>query len=426
MHHSGKHMTNVQGHSNMAGMELLSPAGGMEQLKAAVRFGADAVYGGLTRFGLRASAENFDWQSLEKALALVHKAGKRFYLTLNILPYDDELGQLEQDARRAAEMGVDAAIVSDLGAFAMLHKRIPELTLHVSTQANVMNAEAAGVFAALGAKRIVLSRELSLERIQELRALIPDSVELEAFAHGAMCMAHSGRCMFSDFLAGRGGNRGACAQPCRWEYTVLEAKRPDEPIPVMEDERGTYLFSAYDLNMLSHLPEMQKAGICSIKIEGRMKTAYYVAGVTHAYRKALDLLNKSEDKYRAALPGLQEDLLKISHRRSNTGFYFGAPQPASGAEGFYQNMEFSGRIVDRTDGAVLVEVKNRFHVGDPMEILSPGGISAFTVTRIVREDNKEEVDFVSVAGQRVWLDVDAPAEAGDYLRGPNRNHRMEG
>ena len=179
----------------MAGMELLSPAGGMEQLKAAVRFGADAVYGGLTRFGLRASAENFDWQSLEKALALVHKAGKRFYLTLNILPYDDELGQLEQDARRAAEMGVDAAIVSDLGAFAMLHKRIPELTLHVSTQANVMNAEAAGVFAALGAKRIVLSRELSLERIQELRALIPDSVELEAFAHGAMCMAHSGRCM---------------------------------------------------------------------------------------------------------------------------------------------------------------------------------------------------------------------------------------
>lgn len=306
-------------------MELLSPAGGMEQLRAAARFGADAVYGGLKKFGLRAAAGNFDWDELQTALDLLHGQGKKFYLTLNILPYDDELDELGQSARRAAQMGVDAAIVSDLGAFAYLRREVPELVLHVSTQANVMNAEAANLFDQLGAERIVLSRELSLARIACLRERLDSRVELEAFVHGAMCMAHSGRCMMSDYLAGRGGNRGACAQPCRWQYTVTELKRPDEPMPVLEDERGTYIFSAYDLNMLSHLPEMRDAGIASLKIEGRMKTAYYVASVTQAYRRALDLLAQGEAAYRAALPELQDELLKVSHRSSNTGFYFGTP-----------------------------------------------------------------------------------------------------
>ena len=406
-------------------MELLAPAGGPEQLRAAVRFGADAVYGGLNRFGLRAAAGNFTFPQLRAALTLVHVAGKRFYLTLNILPYDDELEDLVRDAGHAVQMGVDAAIVSDLGAFALLREKVPELTLHVSTQANVMNAAAARVFAHMGARRIVVSRELSLDRIAEMRRLLPESVQIEAFVHGAMCMAHSGRCMLSDHLAGRGGNRGACAQPCRWQYTVTEAKRPDEPMPVLEEERGTFIFSAWDLNMLSYLPQMRQAGIASLKIEGRMKTDYYVAGVTGVYRRALDLLEEDEALYHRALPELQMELRKVSHRQSNTGFYFGAPQPASGADGFSQSMEYSARVLGMRDGYLLAEVKNRFHTGDTLEWFSPSGTLAFRVEEIMRADTGDRVDHVSVAGQQVLLRVPFAAETGDYLRGPNRNHRMD-
>ena len=230
-------------------MELLSPAGGMEQLKSALHFGADAVYGGVKRFGLRANAGNFTWEELKEALDLVHGCGKKFYLTLNILPYDDEMDGMVETAQKACEMGVDAAIVSDVGAFLTLREKVPQLPLHVSTQANVMNAASANFFAQAGAERIVLSRELSLERIKALKAQLPENVEIETFVHGAMCMSHSGRCMMSDFMMGRGGNHGACAQPCRWQYTVTEIKRPDEPMEVMEDAEGTYIFSAYDLNI---------------------------------------------------------------------------------------------------------------------------------------------------------------------------------
>lgn len=404
-------------------MELLSPAGGMEQLRAAARFGADAVYGGLKRFGLRAAAGNFDWDELQTALDYLHAQGKKFYLTLNILPYDDEMDALCQAAERAAQLGVDAAIVSDLGAFACLRRNVPQLALHVSTQANVMNTAAAQLFAAMGAERIVLSRELSLERIAAIRKQLPENVALEAFVHGAMCMAHSGRCMMSDHLAGRGGNRGACAQPCRWQYTVTELKRPDEPMQVLEDERGTYIFSAYDLNMLSYLPQMRAAGVESLKIEGRMKTAYYVASVTQAYRRAIDLLNESEQAYHAALPELQNELLKVSHRSSNTGFYFGAPQPASGADGFSQAREFVGRVLGMQDGCMLAEVKNRFHVGDELDVLTPDGAKTFTVQQILSLPERNNLEFVSVAGQHVLIPIDFAVEAGDYLRGPNRNHR---
>lgn len=406
-------------------MELLSPAGGMEQLRAAVRFGADAVYGGLRKFGLRASAGNFDWDELKEALDIVHGAGKKFYLTLNILPYDDELDELVDSARRAWEMGVDAAIVSDIGAISLLREKVPGLEIHVSTQANVMNTASVRLFAALGCRRVVLSRELSLERIAKLYAQLPKNMEIETFVHGAMCMAHSGRCMFSDHLANRSGNRGACAQPCRWQYTVVEAKREGEEIPVLEDERGTYIFSAYDLNMLSHLPEMRDAGIVSLKIEGRMKTAYYVASVTQVYRRALDLLHESEDAYRAALPEMQNELRKVSHRDSNTGFYFGKPQPASGAEGFSQTMEFVGHVLERRGEDMLIEIKNRFHVGDALEVLTPQGAEKLTVAHIRREDDGESVEFVSVAGQKVWINASESAGVGDYLRGPNRNHRMD-
>ncbi|MBR6786433.1 MAG: U32 family peptidase [Clostridia bacterium] len=406
-------------------MELLSPAGGMEQLKSALHFGADAVYGGVKRFGLRANAGNFTWEELKEALDLVHGCGKKFYLTLNILPYDDEMDGMVETAQKACEMGVDAAIVSDVGAFLTLREKVPQLPLHVSTQANVMNAASANFFAQAGAERIVLSRELSLERIKALKAQLPENVEIETFVHGAMCMSHSGRCMMSDFMMGRGGNHGACAQPCRWQYTVTEIKRPDEPMEVMEDAEGTYIFSAYDLNMLSHLPELEAAGVKSLKIEGRMKTGYYVATVTQAYRKALDLYYEDKEKYEEALPYLQNELLKCSHRLSNTGFYYGRPEPSSGAGGFRQTMEFTGRVLGMKEDCLLIEVKNRFHVGDALEVLSPSGSQAFTVSAIYREEDGQSVEFVSVAGQVVCVPVNFEAEPGDYLRGPNRNHRVD-
>ena len=397
-------------------MELLAPAGGMSQLNAALRFGADAVYGGMKRFGLRSAADNFSPEELREALAITHGTGKRFYLTLNILPYDEELEALISEARQAWEMGVDAAIVSDLGAFSLLRKQVPDLPLHVSTQANIMNAPAAKVSADMGARRIVLSRELSLRQIAALRKQLPEDLQLEAFVHGAMCMSHSGRCMLSDYLTGRGANRGACTQPCRWEYTVLEAKRPDDPMPVLEDEQGTYIFSSLDLNMLDHLPEMKEAGIASLKIEGRMKTEYYVATVTRAYRLALDLLARSVEDYRAALPGLREELLKCSHRLSNTGFYFGPPSPASGAAKTEQTMLFAGKVLGMREGLLRIEVKNRFAVGDTLEVLTPGAVHPLPVRRILLEGSGEEVQAVTMAGLRVCVPAPFSAEAGDYLR----------
>lgn len=403
--------------------ELLAPAGGMAQLKAALRFGADAVYGALPAFGLRAFAGNFTWEELEEALSLVHGQKKKFYLTLNILPYQDEMEAFRDAARRACEMGVDAALVSDLGAFLMLRRDVPDLKLHISTQANTLNAEAARFYYDQGAERIVLARELSLQRIGEMRKQLPEDLELEAFVHGAMCMSYSGRCMLSDHLTGRGGNRGACAQPCRWEYALVEKKRPGEYWPIEEDARGTYLLSAYDLNMLSHLPELIGAGISSLKIEGRMKTEYYVATVVGAYRHALDALAKSETDYRALLPELEGELRKASHRAFNTGFYFGPPEPMAGAAGFTQEMEYVARVESWRDGQATLSLKNRFYVGDTLELLCPAGSFPFRVDSITLADTGEQRDTVSVAGQQVIVPLPHPAEAGDFMRGPNRNHQ---
>ena len=403
--------------------ELLAPAGGMAQLKAALRFGADAVYGALPAFGLRAFAGNFTWEELEEALALLHSRKKKFYLTLNILPYQDEMDALRTAAQRACELGVDAALVSDLGAFLMLRRDVPKLPLHISTQANTLNAEAARFYYDHGAERVVLARELSLQRIGELRKQLPDGLELEAFVHGAMCMSYSGRCMLSDHLTGRGGNRGACAQPCRWEYALVEKKRPGEYWPIEEDGRGTYLFSAYDLNMLSHLPELIGAGVSSLKIECRMKTEYYVATVVGAYRRALDALARSEEAYRALLPELEAELRKASHRNFNTGFYFGPPTPMAGAAGFTQEMEYVARVESWRDGMAELSLKNRFYVGDTLELLCSAGSFPFQVESITLADTGEQRGTVSVAGQRVIVPLPHPAAEGDFLRGPNRNHQ---
>ncbi len=408
-------------------MELLAPVGGMEQLYAAVRFGANAVYGGMQRYGLRAFAGNFAPDALREAVDYAHAHGVRFYVTLNILPTDADMPGFLDAARDALDAGVDAAIVSDVGAMLMLHEQLPQLRLHVSTQANVLNSHTAlHLHKAMGAERIVLSRELSLADIAAMRRALPPEVQLEAFVHGAMCVAYSGRCLLSAALTGRSGNRGACAQPCRWQYHVVEEKRLGEYLPVCEDERGTYLFSAYDLCMLPHLPKLRDAGVCSLKIEGRMKTAYYVATVVSAYRRALDILEAQGDEaFEAAVPGLMQELNKASHRQRITSLYFGAPQPPAGAEGFSQTMEYVGDVVDATtpEGETLICLKNRFYVGDTLEALTPEGSKPFVVRGMRLQDTGESVDTASVAGTRLFVRADAALSPGDLLRGPNRNHR---
>lgn len=411
----------------MRKMELLAPVGGMEQLKAAVRFGADAVYGGMKSYGLRAFAGNFDADQLTMAVDYVHQHNAKFYVTMNILAEDEQLPGMIDAAKQALACGVDAAIVSDLGAAVLLHQNVPQLPIHVSTQANITNAATALVWQqAAGVERIVLSRELSMKQISAMREALPEGIELEAFVHGAMCVAYSGRCLLSAALLGRSGNKGACAQPCRWQYHVVEEKRPGEYLPICEDEHGTYLFSSNDLCMLPYLPELQKAGIASLKIEGRMKTAYYVATVVAAYRHALDVLeNQGEEAFRNELPHLMNELNKASHRNSNTGFYFGAPQPPAGAAGFSQTMEYVGDIIsDAQPGEyALVRLKNRFFVGDSLEVLTPSGSKAFQVTSMVLDATGEAVETASVAGTVLRMTFPFAVGTGDLLRGPNRNHK---
>ena len=411
----------------MQKMELLAPVGGMEQLRAAVRFGADAVYGGMKRYGLRAFAGNFGTDELKEAVALAHEHQAKFYVTMNILAEDDQLAGMVEAAREALACGVDAAIVSDLGGAALLHQQVPALPIHVSTQANITNATTARIWQQVaGVERIVLSRELSMEQIAAMRSALPEELELEAFVHGAMCVAYSGRCLLSAALLGRSGNKGACAQPCRWQYHVVEEKRPGEYLPICEDEHGTYLFSSNDLCMLPYLPQLQQAGIASLKIEGRMKTAYYVATVVSAYRQALDVLEKQgEEAFQKELPRLMAELNKASHRSSNTGFYFGAPQPPAGAAGFSQSMEYVGDILTDTKPGetALVRLKNRFYVGDTLEALTPQGSLPFQVTSMILDATGEAVKTASVAGTLLRMNFPFAVGAGDLLRGPNRNHQ---
>lgn len=405
--------------------ELLAPAGGMEQLRAALRFGADAVYGGMKHYGLRAFAGNFDAAELREAVALCHAQGKKFYVTMNIFPYDDQMQGFVAAAREAVALGVDAAIVSDLGAICTLREHVPELTLHVSTQASTVNTPAVRHYQALGCERVILAREMSLSRIERLHVTVGDDIELETFVHGASCVAWSGRCLLSAALTGRSGNQGACAQPCRWEYAVMEKKRPGEYLPVSEDDNGTYIFSAKDLNLMPLLPELVHSGVSSLKIEGRMKTEYYVATVVAAYRRALDLLAQGEDVFRAALPQLMQELDCASHRDSDTGFLCGAPAQPGGAEGFHQSAEYVGRVMSKSDadGMAQVQLKNRFYAGDAWSVLQPDGVRTMSAPTFHIADEGEELTTYGVAGTLLTMRFPFAVTPGDLIRGPVRNHR---
>ena len=404
--------------------ELLAPAGNMASLRAALHFGADAVYGGMREYGLRAFAGNFGAEELREAVPLCHAAGKKFYVTLNVFPFEDQMDGFVAAARLAKDCGVDAAIVSDLGAIVTLREQVPELPLHVSTQASTVNAAAVRHYQALGCSRVILAREVSLERMRLMAENAP-GMELETFVHGAACMAYSGRCLLSAAMTGRSGNQGACAQPCRWQYAVMEQKRPGEYLPVSEDEHGTYIFSAKDLNLMPLLPKLVAAGVASLKIEGRMKTEYYVATVVGAYRRALDLLAEGENAFREALPALMDELACASHRDSDTGFALGAPSQPGGAEGFHQSREYVAQAVeDSMPGQpARFVLKNRFHAGDSLELMTPGGIIPVTAVPFLREKTGETLDTLGVAGELIRMPLNCRVRTGDLLRGPVRNHR---
>ena len=404
--------------------ELLCPAGSRESLEAALHFGADAVYGGMKHYGLRAYAGTFDGAELREAIRITHEAGARFYVTMNIYPFDDELEGFLAAAREAKAAGADAAIVSDPGAISLLRKEVPRLAVHVSTQANTVNTPAAELYREMGCERVILAREMSLERIREMKRRLGESIQLETFVHGASCMAYSGRCLLSAYLTGRSGNRGECAQPCRWQYAVTEEKRPGEYFPMAEDERGTYLFSARDLCLMPILPELCEAGVSSLKIEGRMKTEYYVAVVTGAYRRALDLLAESREAFDEALPELTAELACASHRDSDTGFMLGKPETPGEAEGFHQEREYTARVLGRDEGTgrTRLLLKNRFFAGEELELMTRNGIRKVSASRLIREKTGEELDTLGIAGETILMDL-GDCEAGDILRGPVRNHR---
>ena len=353
-------------------MELLAPAGGIEQLRAAVRFGADAVYLASDRFGMRARAANFALEDIPAAVKIAHAAGVKVHVTVNILMEQGDLAALPDYFRALDAAGVDAFIIGDLGAAAIARRVAPRVALHVSTQASVANSEAARVWHSLGASRVVCAREMSLDDIARMREDMPADMEIEAFAHGAMCMAVSGRCLISSYLTGRSGNRGHCTQPCRWSYTLEEEKRPGEHFPIEEDGRGTFIMNAKDMNMLAHLDALQAAGVDSIKIEGRNKKAFYVASVVNAYRQVLD---------GAPVADFAPELEAVSHRPYGTGFFFGEAEQAPNYDGYEQQAMHVADVVASDAGTrtIVARCRNRFAEGEELEVLSP----RVPITRVV-------------------------------------------
>lgn len=348
-------------------IELLSPAGNRERLEYALAYGADAVYMAGSRYSLRAFADNFEPDELKRALELVHSKGKKAYITVNIYAHNSDIDGMEDYFRFLYDIGADAVLVSDLGVLEAAKKGAPELPVHISTQANVTNYAAARFFCNAGAERIVLARELSIEEIALIHQKVPQA-ELEAFVHGAACISYSGRCLLSDYLTGRSANQGKCAQPCRWGYELVPQGRADS-FPIEQDERGTYILNSKDLCMIDHLGELADAGVTSFKIEGRMKTAYYTAAVTNAYRRAIDRLEAGLEPD----PALKEELAKAANREFTTGFYFGPVQQGQRYESSKcrQSHEFSAVVLSSDGEYLTLEQRNRFRVGDVLEVLSP-------------------------------------------------------
>ncbi len=400
--------------------ELLIPAGSLEVLKTAVTFGADAVYIGGEAFGLRAKAKNFSAEDMAEGIRFAHERGVKVYVTANIFAHNRDLEGAKAYFEELREIGPDALIISDPGMFTLAKQVWPEAEIHISTQANNTNYMTYRFWWELGAKRVVSARELTLAELSEIRANIPEEMEIESFVHGAMCISYSGRCLLSNYFTGRDANQGACTHPCRWKYAVMEESRPGEYFPVYENERGTYIFNSGDLCMIEHIPELIDAGIDSFKVEGRMKTALYVATVARTYRKAIDdYLTGGEEAYRANMDWYLHEIGKCTYRKFNTGFFFGRPTQESQ---IYDNSTYISEavylgIADAADGGLIsLEQRNKFCVGDEIEIMKPDGRDVPARVERILDENGEDMESAPHAKQRLRVQLSEPAEKYDLLR----------
>lgn len=399
--------------------ELLIPAASLEVLKTAVMFGADAVYIGGETFGLRAKAKNFSAEDMKEGIAFAHARGVRVYVTANILAHNRDLDGVREYFQELKEIRPDALIIADPGVYDIAVEVCPEIERHISTQANNTNYGTYRFWHRQGARRVVAARELSMEELAELRRKIPKELEIEVFVHGSMCISYSGRCLLSNYFTGRDANQGACTHPCRWKYAVVEETRPGEYMPVYENDRGTYIFNSKDLCMIEHIPELVEAGMDSLKIEGRMKTALYVATVARTYRKALDDYRESPETYRKNLPWYQEQISNCTYRQFTTGFFFGRPDENTQIyheNTYVKDYTYLGIIGEERDGLYRIEQRNKFSVGEQIEIMKPDGRNVeVRVGRIVNEDGEEQ-ESAPHAKQVLYVELGTEAEKYDILR----------
>jgi len=400
--------------------ELLAPAGSLEKLKMAVVYGADAVYLGGEAYGLRAYAENFSLDDLKEGVKFAHDRGKKVYITMNIFPHNEDLENMPDYIKEVEKVGVDAIILSDPGVLSLVKKIAPDMEIHLSTQANNINWMSANFWHKQGVKRIILARELSFNEIKEIREKTPPSLELEIFVHGAMCISYSGRCLLSSYMAGRDSNRGLCAHPCRWKYYLMEEKRPGEYFPVYENERGTFIFNSKDLCMIEYIPQIIESGVTSLKIEGRMKSSFYVATVVKAYRQALDSYYQNKDNF-VLDPKLLEEVAKASHREFSTGFFFNKPDSQSqiyNTSSYIREYDFVGVVqnYDKATKIATIEQRNRMYKGEEIEVVNPKG--DFFVQKIewMKNADGEEIDVAPHPQMTVYMPMKEEVEEYTILR----------
>ena len=399
--------------------ELLIPASSLEVLKVAVIYGADAVYIGGEAFGLRAKAKNFSSDEMREGIAFAHEHGVKVFVTANILAHNSDLVGVREYMKELKDIKPDALIIADPAIFSIAKEICPEIEIHISTQANNTNYGTFNFWHGLGAKRVVTARELSLEEIKEIRKNIPDELEIETFIHGAMCISYSGRCLLSSFMAGRDANQGACTHPCRWKYAVVEESRPGEYMPVYENERGTYIFNSKDLCMIEHIPEMMEAGIDSFKVEGRMKTALYVATVARTYRMAIDDYKKSPEYYRERIPVYKSEIAKCTYRQYTTGFFFGKPDENTqiyDSNTYVKEYTYLGIVSGKNQNGYRIEQRNKFSVGEMIEVMKPDGDNIGAKVLGIYDEDGNSVESAPHPKQIIYVDLGIDLEEFDILR----------
>ncbi len=396
--------------------ELLSPAGDAECFESALKFGADAIYLAGKEFGMRTASSNFDLETLKKSVEKAHERNVKVYVTCNTLPRNNEIDRIPAFLEQAQACGVDALIIADLGVMSLAEKYAPKVERHVSTQAGIVNYQTARVLHEMGATRVVLARELTLEDIAGIRAKTNPELELEVFVHGSMCVSFSGRCLISSYMTGRDANRGDCAQPCRWKYHLFEEHRDGQYFPVVEENDGTYLYNSRDLCMIEHIDDILKAGVKSLKIEGRAKSAYYVAVTTNAYRHALNDYYEQGENWTLA-PWIKEELEKVSHREYHTGFFYGGePGQVTSNGGYIRKYEVVAVCDDYKDGTACLTQRNRFFVGDTLDVLPPSGVPFHVKVEKMFNDKNEEIEVAPHAMQKLTMPTDMEIPKGSLLR----------